>query len=96
MKRKLGLTLAVFFLSVQLLGLLHMAEYSFKKHEHNGQTCSVYLAGEQSKYSITSDTVSSYPSDIVQSFTSVPLQAVVSCDIYPDSSPRAPPSFLRI
>ncbi len=95
MKRKFGLILTVFFLSVQLLGLLHMAEYCFKKHEHNGQTCSVYLASEQSKYSITSDTVSSCPSDIVQSFIAVLFQTVVSVDTYPDSSPRAPPSFLR-
>lgn len=95
MKRKLGLIFTIFFVGVQLLGLLHLAEYGFEKHEHHGQVCSIYLAGEQSKYSAAGDTVSVYPPEVVRSIITFPTRILVLPEIYPPSASRAPPVFLH-
>jgi len=94
MKRKLGLTLSIIFLSVQLFALLHMAEHGFIKHEHKGHTCSVYLSTEQSKYSTTENPISLPSRNLVECSFTFPVQTPPCCTISPTPSTRAPPFFL--
>lgn len=48
MNRKFCYILLSIFLAMQIFSVLHMAEHGFKKHEHNGHLCSVYMHSEQS------------------------------------------------
>ncbi|HCC53758.1 MAG TPA: hypothetical protein DEQ20_02365 [Desulfobulbaceae bacterium] len=94
MKKKLTLTLATVFWAVQLLALLHMAECGFGKHEHDGQTCGIYLSTEQSKYCAIEKPVSVSRLEFAQGFVVFPTQTCTSCQTFIPSSPRAPPAFL--
>lgn len=34
---------------MQALSLLHVSEYGFGQHDHNGKTCNVFLSGDHNK-----------------------------------------------
>ncbi len=93
MHRKFGLTLTCVFLCAQLITIMHMAEYGFGKHEHNGKTCSIFLSGEQSKQNISNNVVISHCLNIIQSCFLPTVQPFISLNHYSPSIPRAPPIF---
>src|SRR5687768_11890392 len=93
MKRKLGLFLSITLLAAQTLSLLHMAEYDFEKHSHQGKTCDVYLL--YCEYSHSSDIVAT-PS--LQHKPYHVLLESIGTPVFPSSkqkylaaAPRAPP-----
>lgn len=94
MKKKLGLTFALFFVSVQLLALLHMAGSGFEKHEHNGHTCGIYLTGEQSQYCAIEKPVFVSRLDFVLGSITFPVHAPPHSQTFTPASPRAPPVSL--
>ena len=95
MRRTLGLLFITLFLSVQMLSLLHMAEYHFEKHTHNGKVCSIYLYCQQSKSSATVTPVILPPPSFVEARLPGFIAASFIKEIFNSASPRAPPVFLR-
>lgn len=94
MKKNLSLTLAMLFVCVQLLALLHMAGYGFEGHEHNGETCGIYLSGEQSKYCAGAKPIFVVRLAFIQDFITFPPQTPAASQTFSPVSPRAPPVFL--
>ena len=81
------------FLSVQTHSLLHMAEYDFEKHDHNGKVCTYYLHQQLSDspaiIANAEPPVLNLTHDQAQSFESVLLRTHRSARF----NPRAPPVF---
>lgn len=93
MKRKLSLFLIVSFLGMQVLSFLHMAEYGFDEHEHNGRVCDVYLQCEHTKYGTPSVAIAvQTPEYFTFTLTSTDI-LFVRVQSYGKASPRAPPLF---
>lgn len=93
MNKKFGLFLAISFLTVQVLATLHMAEYSFGEHEHNGHVCDIYLHGEHTKYSTPSAAIALQAPEYFAFIITLPDLTFVSSKAYGVASPRAPPLF---
>lgn len=93
MNRKLSLFLAISFFTVQMLATLHMAEHGFEKHEHNGQTCDVYLHCEHTKYSSPSEGIAVQLPEYFAFTIALPELTFVRSKTYVVASPRAPPLF---
>ncbi len=93
MNRKLGLFLVFSFLAMQLLSSLHIAEFGFEKHEHNGHLCQIYLHGEHAKYSKPSATFALQAPDYISFIIAHPGQPFVRSQRHGIASPRAPPAF---
>jgi hypothetical protein len=94
MRRKLGILFAVVFLSVRLLSTLHMAEYGFAKHEHDGYVCDIYLLHKHNQ-------IAAAPAHqlIVEiAFVLLALSSAATILHAPQqhrsNHPRAPPAFL--
>ena len=47
--KKCGYLLVAIYLVMQIFSVLHMAEYGFVKHQHDGKVCSIYLYCEQAQ-----------------------------------------------
>lgn len=93
MNRKLGSFLIASFLCMQMLSFLHMAEFDFKKHEHSGHVCQIYLHCEHTKYRPhNADIVLQAPEYVVFTIT-LPRLLLVRFQSYGVASPRAPPLF---
>jgi hypothetical protein len=94
MKRKFALFTVISFLSVQMLSLLHMAEYEFEKHEHDGKMCDIYLHGKQANSAV----IPSIASLQELTFVEVRLQSFISVrlskSVLKGAPPRAPPVSL--
>ncbi len=43
MKRSACSLLIATFLAVQIVSLLHVAQFNFETHQHNGQACAIYI-----------------------------------------------------
>ena len=93
MNRKLGLFLAISFLTVQVLSTLHMTEYGFGYHKHNGHVCEIYLHCEHAKYSTPTPAITLTAPEYVTFAIVLPELTIVRSETYRTSSPRAPPLF---
>jgi len=93
MNRKLSLFLIVSLLTVQVLSTLHMAEYGFGEHKHNGHVCDIYLYCEHTKYSTPDAAITLAAPEYVTFTIALPELIVVRTQTYRTSSPRAPPLF---
>lgn len=93
MNRKLGLFLIISFLGMQVLTNLHMAEYGFEKHEHNGHVCQIYLHCEHTKYSTPGAAITLQTPEYFTFAITLPEFILVRSESYGVASPRAPPLF---
>ena len=91
MQKKFALFIIISFLSVQMVSVFHMAEHAFEEHEHNGQTCEIYLQAKQDNTAdipkaVKAPEMTELGSD-VQSFHI----AIIVDNTHKTSIPRAPP-----
>jgi len=93
MNRQLGLFLAIGFLSVQVLSVLHIASYGFSEHQHNGLVCDIYLHCEHAKYSTPGASIPLIVPEYSNFTTVLPEPIFVRSWAYITPSPRAPPLF---
>lgn len=93
MDKKLVLFLIFSFLGMQVLTNLHMAEYGFEKHEHNGHVCQIYLHCEHTKYSTPGAAITLQTPEYFTFAIILPEFIFVSSESYGVASPRAPPLF---
>lgn len=93
MNRKLSLFLVIGFLAVQVLSTLHMAEYGFDEHEHNGHVCQIYLYCEHIKYSTPSAAIALQAPEYFIFTIALPEILFIRLQNYGVASPRAPPLF---
>jgi hypothetical protein len=93
MQKKLGLLIALLFLSVQVFSTLHMAEHGFAEHKHNGHICDIYLHCEHAKYSTPGAAISLQPPQHVTFTIALPELTFARSEAHSASSPRAPPVF---
>jgi len=94
MQKKLGLFVALLFLSVQVFSNLHMAKHGFAEHKHNGHVCDIYLHCEHSKIAGEPATDFSIDATFV---TLAPLPFItvaISAGHRHSGAPRAPPAIL--
>lgn len=92
MARKLSFLLVAIFLCVQVLSLLHVAEYGFEKHGHNGRFCDIDFFYENQKIFDTPGTTGIPASVIIVVLTlSISLQAIRQAQQSYSAKPRAPP-----
>jgi hypothetical protein len=94
MRRKLGILFAVVFLSVRLLSTLHMAEYGFAEHGHDGKVCDIYLLCKHNQ--VATAPAHHLVVEIAFVLLALPLAAAVlrAPERYRSGHPRAPPAFL--
>lgn len=94
MQKRIGLLIALLFLSVQVLSTLHMAEHGFAEHKHNGHVCDIYLHCEHSK--IAGAPAIDFSVDVAfVHLTLRPFTAVMlSQERHHSGDPRAPPAIL--
>ncbi len=91
MNKKIGLFVAVFLLTVQILSVWHMAEHAFCNHTHNGKNCDIAFVFDKSKATSQSKTIDNSPLSffIVKntSYNSIISEPAA----YYAANPRAPP-----
>lgn len=93
MTKKFSLFFVFCFLAVQVLSVLHIADYGVSEHEHHGQLCDIYLHGEQAKASApAAEATLTLP---VLAFYAIAQHEapLLWSQGYSDSSPRAPPFY---
>ncbi len=94
MNKKFSLLVAIVFLAVQMLSVLHLAEHGFAGHKHHGKTCDIATFCEHNKIS---NAYSSIKLPVVNYYIikniSVRIISAVSQE-YSESNPRAPPAIL--
>lgn len=83
--------LTAVFLIVQFFSILHLAQYGFEQHKHNGHLCEIFVHNEKTQHADT-------PTPIL--FTFVPViearlqnftTVILSKRIYKGALSRAPP-----
>lgn len=91
MFRKFGLFIAVVLVVVQTLGVWHMAEHAFYKHDHKGRHCDIAVAFDNGKTLGSSDK-QPLPQITFFIIRNAPVNdSVVEAAVYNTSQPRAPP-----
>ena len=95
MKKSFSLFLAVMFLAVQMLSIVHMAEHGFLEHKHDGHKCDIELYCQLAKIPVSPPPVM----DLVISFfliAMVPVAiSVYRSQRYNSATARAPPFILH-
>ncbi len=93
MKKSFGILLAVLFLLVQTVSVMHMAEHGFAEHKHSGHTCEIYLYCDHGK--LAGASTIDIPADTTfTNLAPLPFAAPALAEEHHDSSaPRAPPLF---
>ena len=94
MKKRSGLLLSAVFLSVQILSILHLAQYGFEQHQHNGHLCEIFIHNEKTQHA-------DVPLPLLLTFLPV-LEArlphfasvILSKRIYKGALSRAPPAYI--
>ncbi len=94
MKRNLNIFLITLFFAAQVLSLLHMAEHGFEEHEHDGQTCEVYLHSEQTKNADKAKPVILQTMMFTEIGPPIISPVLISKDTFNGVSTRGPPTFL--
>lgn len=93
MNRKISLLFIASFFCVQLLSAMHVAEFGFDEHEHDGHVCDLYHYAKHIKYADTASDIS------VEMPVGLSFPLIFYVDTYQGSHPvglplaRAPPLF---
>lgn len=94
MLKKLGILFAIVFLSVRLLSTLHMAEYGFAEHEHDGRLCDIYLLCKHNQTAAAPVSQLSVETAFILLVLPQATAILRAPERHRASEPRAPPPFL--
>ncbi len=94
MSRKFSFLLALGFLILQPLSVMHMAKHGFVDHKHYGKICDISIVWEQSKIGSTTSNVI-LPVNVFFVVQNIPVDNfAVKLVEYSLSTPRAPPAII--
>jgi hypothetical protein len=87
--------LIALFLGLQSFSLLHMADFGFAEHDHDGQICDIYLLSEQNKFSDTPTDAPSFSATYKPETPSFGTKSTWVKEARKSALARAPPAFLQ-
>ncbi len=94
MNKKFSLLIAIVFLTVQMLSILHMAEHGFSTHKHHGKTCDIATFCEHNQISSADNSIE-LPVVNFYVIKNISISSIISeLQKYSESNPRAPPAIL--
>jgi hypothetical protein len=94
MKRSASLLFIGLFFAAQTFALLHVAQFDFESHKHDGQACEIYLHEKKSGCADmpSGSALPEVALNGIQKFRFESFQLVF--EIHESASPRGPPAFL--